>query len=98
MNDKLPYFGLLGVVLIVGYLAGRRLAQYSVSKFICLIFYLVGAFAFFVGYVLSEQDHRFRLLALSGLFLKVTALVGSFRKRRTARNNSVDLWAEPKHR
>jgi len=96
MKSTLLYFVLLGVALAVGYFLGRGLAKRSV-RFIWLIFYLPGAVAFLVGYLLSDQDYRFRWLAITGLFLKVTAITGSLRKRRKLSESSVDLWAEPKH-
>jgi hypothetical protein len=97
MNDKLFYFVLLGVALVAGYFAGRKLAKRSVNRFIGFIIYLGGALAFLIGNVLSGQDHRFRSLAIIGLFIEVTAIASTSRKR-TIREYSVDFWAQRKHR
>jgi hypothetical protein len=80
MNDKFGYFLLLGVCVVVGYRVGRGLARRAVSKLLCFLCYLAGAFAFLVGQVMAESDHRFRLLALVGLGLEVIGIASSFRK------------------
>jgi hypothetical protein len=96
MDGKLPSLTFLAVALIAGYFAGGLLVKYPVSKVVWLLLYLVGAFALIAGSLLAEHDHRYRWLAISGLFFKVTAVRTSFGRRRTVRTRSVDLWATPK--
>ncbi len=96
MTVKLTYLLLLGASLIIGYLVGRAVAKHSASKFPGAFLFLTGAVIFFIGQVEADDDHRFRLLAIGGLCLQVAGMVGSWRRHRTLKERSVDLWAPQK--
>jgi hypothetical protein len=92
-----PTLFLLGVSLVVSYLAGRALAKRAVGRLPALLLVLVGGIIFLIGQAGSDIDHRFRLLALAGLSLQVTGAVSVFiRGERPLKVRSVDLWAPQK--
>jgi hypothetical protein len=97
MSIKLAYLFLLGVSLLVSYVAGRALAKRAISRLVAFSLALSGGILFLIGQAEADLDQRFRLLALAGLTLQLTALVSVFNRRKQPHKvRSVDLWAPQK--
>ena len=85
MNEKFFYFALLGAALIVGFSFGRVLAKVARSKlWQRQILSLVGAILVLVGIVCADEDRRFRILAIIGIFLQVSGVAASFTREKKA--------------
>jgi hypothetical protein len=98
VNVKLAYLLILGVALVIGWLIGRAVAKFTVSRIPGRTLYAAGSLLFLCGVVGSMADRRFYFLSIGGLALQTAGLVGSFRRRRTLKDHAIDLWAPPKYR
>ena len=87
MNDKLFYFTLLGAALVIGFTFGRVLAKVTRSRLWRIswrILGLAGTILVLVGVVFADEDRRFRILAIIGLFLQIVGLAASFTREQKA--------------
>jgi len=92
MNEKIASLLVLGA-LVIGYPLGVMISRFvEENRLLARLGAFAGVVMAFVG-LTGGPDLRYLILAELGLYLQLAWLVASFRFKRTAKPQYMELWA-----